>query len=314
MSAISAIPPPPRRRAAATAPGASSIAPCWAWPSCCSSWRWPAGALVANHDPSRPASPPSRRAGAQRGAAARAAQRAMPIVTLVTLLFGELLAGAVLTEQVFTIPGFGKLVVDAVFTRDYAVVRAWSVRGGGLHPDEPAGRHPVHPGQSPPEARMSAISANPPPPQPQPRLGQVQAQSHRHAGPIVLFFVALACWRRWSNHDPSRPASPPSAGAVGAILAGHGRAGPRHLQPHGPWRARSLMAGLVSVLIALVGVPFGLARLFRRLDRQLHLARHRGAAGHSFLILAIALAAFLGPSLMNAMIAIGVSAAPSSSA
>lgn len=47
----------------------------------------------------------------------------MPIVTLVTLLFGELMAGAVLTEQVFTIPGFGKLVVDAVFTRDYAVVQ-----------------------------------------------------------------------------------------------------------------------------------------------------------------------------------------------
>lgn len=47
----------------------------------------------------------------------------MPIVTLVTLLFGELMAGAVLTEQVFTIPGFGKLMVDAVFTRDYAVVQ-----------------------------------------------------------------------------------------------------------------------------------------------------------------------------------------------
>lgn len=47
----------------------------------------------------------------------------MPIITLSTLLFGELLAGAVLTEQVFTIPGFGKLIVDAVFTRDYAVVQ-----------------------------------------------------------------------------------------------------------------------------------------------------------------------------------------------
>ncbi|MGO4123437.1 ABC transporter permease [Inquilinus sp. YAF38] len=47
----------------------------------------------------------------------------VPIVTLVTLLFGELLAGAVLTEQVFTIPGFGKLIVDAVFNRDYAVVQ-----------------------------------------------------------------------------------------------------------------------------------------------------------------------------------------------
>lgn len=47
----------------------------------------------------------------------------MPIVTLSALLFGELLAGAVLTEQIFTIPGFGKLIVDAVFTRDYAVVQ-----------------------------------------------------------------------------------------------------------------------------------------------------------------------------------------------
>ena len=47
----------------------------------------------------------------------------VPIVTLTTLLFGELIGGAVLTEQVFTIPGFGKLIVDAVFTRDYAVVQ-----------------------------------------------------------------------------------------------------------------------------------------------------------------------------------------------
>lgn len=47
----------------------------------------------------------------------------LPIVTLSALLFGDLLAGAVLTEQIFTIPGFGKLIVDAVFNRDYAVVQ-----------------------------------------------------------------------------------------------------------------------------------------------------------------------------------------------
>ncbi len=47
----------------------------------------------------------------------------VPVVTVTTLIFGELLAGAVLTEQIFTIPGFGKLVVDAVFNRDYAVVQ-----------------------------------------------------------------------------------------------------------------------------------------------------------------------------------------------
>ncbi|WP_427912648.1 ABC transporter permease [Ramlibacter sp. MMS24-I3-19] len=47
----------------------------------------------------------------------------MPIITLGALEFGTLLSGAVLTEQVFTIPGFGKLIVDAVFNRDYAVVQ-----------------------------------------------------------------------------------------------------------------------------------------------------------------------------------------------
>ncbi len=47
----------------------------------------------------------------------------VPIITLGTLQFGTLLAGAVLTEQIFTIPGFGKLIVDAVFNRDYAVVQ-----------------------------------------------------------------------------------------------------------------------------------------------------------------------------------------------
>jgi peptide/nickel transport system permease protein len=47
----------------------------------------------------------------------------IPVVTLGALEFGGLLSGAVLTEQVFTIPGFGKLIVDAVFNRDYAVVQ-----------------------------------------------------------------------------------------------------------------------------------------------------------------------------------------------
>jgi len=47
----------------------------------------------------------------------------IPVVTLGTIEFGRLLAGAVLTEQIFTIPGFGKLVVDAVFNRDYPVVQ-----------------------------------------------------------------------------------------------------------------------------------------------------------------------------------------------
>ncbi len=72
----------------------------------------------------------------------------LPIVTLSALLFGELLAGAVLTEQIFTIPGFGKLIVDAVFNRDYAVVQGVVLcTAVGLHPDEPACRYPLFPAQ-----------------------------------------------------------------------------------------------------------------------------------------------------------------------
>ncbi|WP_159347712.1 ABC transporter permease [Roseomonas harenae] len=47
----------------------------------------------------------------------------IPVVTLGTIELGRLLAGAVLTEQIFSIPGFGKLIVDAVFNRDYPVVQ-----------------------------------------------------------------------------------------------------------------------------------------------------------------------------------------------
>jgi len=47
----------------------------------------------------------------------------IPVVTLGALELGTLLSGAVLTEQVFSVPGFGKLIVDAVFNRDYPVVQ-----------------------------------------------------------------------------------------------------------------------------------------------------------------------------------------------
>ena len=46
-----------------------------------------------------------------------------PVITLGALELGTLLSGAVLTEQVFSVPGFGKMVVDAVFNRDYPVVQ-----------------------------------------------------------------------------------------------------------------------------------------------------------------------------------------------
>ena len=79
------------------------------------------------------------------------------------------------------------------------------------------------------------------------------------------------------------------------------------------WGTRaSLLAGVVSVSISLMlGVPIGLAAGFLGGTVDTVISRITDAfLACPFLILAIALAAFLGPSLSNAMIAIGVSATP----
>ena len=46
------------------------------------------------------------------------------VVTIVGLQLGELISGAVVTEQIFGLPGFGKMTIDAVFQRDYPVIQA----------------------------------------------------------------------------------------------------------------------------------------------------------------------------------------------
>src|SRR5882762_2947727 len=57
----------------------------------------------------------------------------IPVVTLGAIEFGRLLSGAVLTEQIFAIPGFGKMLVDGVFNRDYAVVQGVVLVSAGLY-------------------------------------------------------------------------------------------------------------------------------------------------------------------------------------
>jgi peptide/nickel transport system permease protein len=79
------------------------------------------------------------------------------------------------------------------------------------------------------------------------------------------------------------------------------------------WGARaSLLAGVVSVVIAvIIGVPLGLcAGYFGRFVDAVISRLADALLSVPFLILAIAMGAFLGPSLTNAMIAIGVSAMP----
>jgi peptide/nickel transport system permease protein len=48
----------------------------------------------------------------------------LTVVTIIGLQLGVLIAGSVVTEQIFLIPGFGKLIIEAVTTRDYPVIQA----------------------------------------------------------------------------------------------------------------------------------------------------------------------------------------------
>lgn len=47
----------------------------------------------------------------------------IPVVTILGLQMGALMGGAVVTESIFVLPGFGRLIVEAVFTRDYPLVQ-----------------------------------------------------------------------------------------------------------------------------------------------------------------------------------------------
>jgi peptide/nickel transport system permease protein len=51
----------------------------------------------------------------------------VPIVTIIGLQTGGLLSGAVLTETVFSLPGVGTQIVDAIIARDYPVVQAFTL-------------------------------------------------------------------------------------------------------------------------------------------------------------------------------------------
>ena len=131
---------------------------------------------------------------------------------------------------------------------------------------------------------------------------------------VVVFFVLLALLAPWvSPYDPVATSwsairkAPSAAHWFGTDEIG------RDVLARVVWGTRaSLAAGIVSVSISLaIGVPIGLAAGFIGGLTDGLISRVTDAfLACPFLILAIAMAAFLGPSLTNAMIAIGVSATP----
>ena len=131
---------------------------------------------------------------------------------------------------------------------------------------------------------------------------------------IVAFFIVIAV------AAPLLPIADPAATSWSAIRKAPSAAHwlgtdeiGRDILSRMIWGAQaSLMAGVVSVFIAvLIGVPFGLLSGYFGGWIDQGISRVTDALlATPFLILAIALAAFLGPSLTNAMLAIGLSAMP----
>ncbi len=131
---------------------------------------------------------------------------------------------------------------------------------------------------------------------------------------VVIFFIVLALGASWiAPQDPIATSwsairqAPSAAHWLGTDEIG------RDVLSRVIWGTQaSLLAGVVSVSISLLlGVPIGIAAGFLGGWVDALISRITDAfLACPFLILAIALAAFLGPSLTNAMIAIGISATP----
>ncbi len=140
---------------------------------------------------------------------------------------------------------------------------------------------------------------------------------HRGAlvgGLLIAFFILLALGAPlFATHEPMATdwmavrKAPTLAHLMGTDEIG------RDVYSRLVWGARtSLLAGVVSVAFALtIGVPLGvIAGYFGGWTDTVISRCNEALLSCPFLILAIAFAAFLGPSLTNAMIAIGLSAAP----
>ena len=245
-----------------------------------------------------------------------------PVVTLGALELGTLLSGAVLTEQVFSIPGFGKLIVDSVFNRDYAVVQGVTLITATTYILlEPARRHRLRADQPAAEELSMAVAdttlvvelgEESPGARAWRRL--LQRKSAVLGLVIIVLFVLIAIFAPLiTPYDPTQQSwtsirKPPSL----QHWFGTDESG-RDLFSRVIFGARaSLVAGVVSISIALgLGVPIGLLAGYggRWIDAVISRITDAMLA-IPFLILAIALAAFLGPSLQNAMIAIGLTATP----
>ena len=199
-------------------------------------------------------------------------------MTILGLQMGALMSGAVVTEQIFVVPGFGRLIVEAVFTRDYPLVQgvvlitasayvlinllvdvSYSllnprirIGGGRVSPDAAAARAP----------RRLPARRRSPAPRPRPRRvaggGSPGARRRWRAR-------SWCCLRgpggRRAVDRARRPDRRPTGARSARRRPGRTRSAPttsgRDILSRVVWGARvSMQAGVFSILLAIgVGVP-----------------------------------------------------------
>ena len=232
-------------------------------------------------------------------------------MTIVGLQLGILISGAVVTETIFVLPGFGKLTLDAVLQRDFpliqAVVLVVDVR---LHPDQPAGRPPLLGAQSAdpdrgardmstPELVIGGAAA--------PRIGRRTRIRRRFLrSPLAVTGLVLALAVRAAGdlraadralragRDATSP--PPLAGPSAEHLLGTDELGRDKFSRIVYGVRASMQVGLLSIALAmLVGVPLGLiAGYFRGWIDPVISRLTDMLLAFPFLVLAVGLAAIHG--------------------
>ena len=249
------------------------------------------------------------------------------VVTVLGLQLGALISGAVVTEQIFVIPGFGKLTVDAVLTRNYPVIEAVvlvtvagyimvnllvdiayallnpriRLSGASRWLTRPSPRRPPAAYRCRPAARRQSWR-------------RFRRRPAAMAGLVlVVGFLILAIAGPFLAGDPAAQdyvatLKPPS----GAHPLGTDDLG-RDVLARIAYGARvSLEAGVLSTALAMVfGVPIGLvAGYYRRLLDPVVMRLVDVVLAFPFLVFAVGMAAILGPSLRNVVIALSVSQLP----
>ena len=120
----------------------------------------------------------------------------IPVVTLVALTMPQVFGGAIVTEQIFRVPGIGSLLIDAILRNDTPVVMA--VTFVLLHP-----RHPLQPDRRPalwlarPPHQLSLSTASAAPrrrsvsPGPRPGGASAATSSRSSASAVLVVMVLL---------------------------------------------------------------------------------------------------------------------------